>query len=104
MRGPFSFVPTPANNPFARWCVADSLLDQGHGFVCISYIFEVQSQQALTQREQMNMRIYQSRQDRGTVQIDDLRCVVKTSPRLGRGSDPGNAISLNCDCLGRGPV
>ena len=45
--GPFSFVPTPTHNPFACGRGSNSLFDQGHCFFFISYVFQVQPQQAL---------------------------------------------------------
>ena len=97
VRGPLSFVPSPTDNPFSGCCVRCALPDQGHGRVLVGNVLQVQSQQALAQRQQMSVGVNQSGQDRSAVQIDNLGGVGESLSGLDGCAKPGDAISFYSD-------
>src|SRR5207244_7479027 len=99
-RLPERFNPAAAGDPFVALRLRDALLDLREKIFAGVCALEIQSHLALTDSENVAMRISQTGQNGFACEINNVRFVAPEFFGIRICSNENNAIAMDCDCFG----
>ena len=99
MRGPFAFIPAPAENPFVGRGRGGPLLDPLDDFFLRGNVFEIQPDKTLAEINQVGVGVDDAGQDRCAVKIHGVSGPRIEALRFLSVADPKDAPAPDSDGL-----